>query len=366
MPRAGTGYCYQRRAIWWISISHRGRRVRESSGSKKRADAVRLLKRRLGEIGAGIYAGASEERVLFEDLMQMISDDYEVQQRRATKQLRSTIKRLSTTFAGFRAVDITTDRLTAYMRCQQEAGYSAGTTKKDLAAIKRAFNLAIRAGRLSRKPHIPTISVQNVREGFLTMGEVERVCAEIGPDLAPVVMFAALTGWRKREVTGLTWAQVDFAAGTVHLEARRSKNRQGRTFPFGALPPLQKLLEDQRERTRAVERRTGRIIPWVFHRDGEPIRSLRRGWNAACKRVGLPGAWFHDLRRTAVRNLERAGVSRSVAMKLTGHKTAAVYARYAIADEASLGEGVQKLARLHAGSPEPERAKVVALREAQA
>ena len=54
---------------------------------------------------------------------------------------------------------------------------------------------------------------------------------------------------------------------------------------------------------------------------------------------------MHDLPRTAVRRLERAGASRSVATKLTGHKTESVYRRYAIVAEADLAEGVQKLAR---------------------
>jgi integrase len=86
---------------------------------------------------------------------------------------------------------------------------------------------------------------------------------------------------------------------------------------------------------------------------------MRTGWDSACKRAGVPGAWFHDLRRTAVMHLERAGVPRSVATKLTGHKTEAVYRRYAIADAVALAEGVEKLAKLHAAKPEP--AKVVSL-----
>jgi integrase len=82
----------------------------------------------------------------------------------------------------------------------------------------------------------------------------------------------------------------------------------------------------------------------VFHRNGRPIKSLRRAWKTACEDAGRPGLLRHDLRRSAVRNLERAGISRSVAMKLTGHKTEVVYRRYAIVAEGDLREAGTKLA----------------------
>lgn len=178
-----------------------------------------------------------------------------------------------------------------------------------------------------------------------------------------MVRFAFFTGWRKGEILRLTWAQVDFKGGVVRLEPGTTKNDEGREFPFRALPPLKHRLEDQREKTRAVERVRGEIVPWVFHRDGEEILSIRTTWNGACRRAGLEGLLFHDLRRTAVRNLERACVSRSVAMKLTGHKTESVYRRYAIADTKAQEEGVAQLARLHA-SGEGEERTVVPLQEA--
>lgn len=207
-------------------------------------------------------------------------------------------------------------------------------------------------------PPFPSVKVDNVRTHFLTMADVVAICEHLDEHLGPVVRFAALTGWRKGEIIehgrgpGLRWRNVDFDAGVVRLDPGTTKNEEGRSFPFAALPPLEELLRQQRTSTDAVEKRIGRIVPHVFHRDGDPIRHMRKAWDKAAEAAGRADAWFHDLRRTAVRNLERAGVSRSVAMKLTGHKTESVYRRYAIADEAALREGVEKLARLHESGEE--------------
>lgn len=84
----------------------------------------------------------------------------------------------------------------------------------------------------------------------------------------------------------------------------------------------------------------------MFHPRGQPIKDFYKAWDNACEAAEVPGKIPYDFRRTAVRNLERAGVSRSAAMKLTGHKTESVYRRYAIVSEADLTEGVRKLAAL--------------------
>ena len=110
------------------------------------------------------------------------------------------------------------------------------------------------------------------------------------------------------------------------------------------------MLRTQWERTFSLELTTGQSIPTVFHwNDRGTIKAIHakvfyRRWKEACRLAGVPTRIPHDPRRTAVRNLERAGVPRSVAMKLTGHKTEAVYRRYAIVCEADLTEGLKKLA----------------------
>ncbi|HSM05479.1 MAG TPA: tyrosine-type recombinase/integrase [Longimicrobiales bacterium] len=103
----------------------------------------------------------------------------------------------------------------------------------------------------------------------------------------------------------------------------------------------------------------------VPRHEGRPISSTHyRTWRKVTAEIGLEGSWFHDLRRSAVRRLERAGVSRSVAMKLTGHKTESVYRRYTIADSKALEEGVEKLARFAENAPGGGR-KTLPMRKAR-
>ncbi len=167
----------------------------------------------------------------------------------------------------------------------------------------------------SLAPAFPIIRLDNARKGFFEEAEFRTLLTQLPEYLHAPMMFAYLTGWRlASEVLALTWNQVDLSAGTVRLEPGSTKNREGREFPVVALPELQALLSEQRERTRKLERETGAIIQHVFHRRGDAIRSFRTAWRNACLRSGLVGMLAHDFRRTAVRNLERAGVPRSVAM----------------------------------------------------
>lgn len=368
---AGTGGVYQRGAVFWIRYSVRGRKVRESSGSTKRADAVRLLKRRLGEIGAGRYVGPDAEKVTLVDLRELILTDYRLKGRRSTLRVQEAFRHLSAFFTFARVPDITPDRVDAYITHRLEAkgreeGAAVATVQYELACLRRAFNLAWRAGKVGHVPYVRALAADNARKGFFELGDFEAIEAHLAEWLRPMMRFLYYTGWRSGEARGLTWAGVDFDAGIVRLEPGVTKNRDGREFPFAALPHLAELLREQRERTADVERRVGRIIPWVFHRpskgrgEGNPILGYDDEWDRARRAAGLPGALVHDFRRTAVRNLERAGVSRSVAMKLTGHKTEAVYRRYAITSAADLSEGVAKLAALH-GAPSDSR-RVLPLR----
>ena len=148
--------------------------------------------------------------------------------------------------------------------------------------------------------------------------------------------------------------------GEHGLEPGETKNAEGRQFPLTSA--LRTVLERQRARTLVIEKATRTIIPWLFHRAGHPIKSFRRAWVTACTAAALSGRIPHDFRRTAFRNLERAGVPRSTAIKMVGHKTESIYRRYAIVDEAMLKEGAVKLQTLH--DAQAPAAPVIALTEA--
>jgi integrase len=349
---------------WWLDYSFRGEKHRESSGSTRRTKAVKLLRRRLEEMGRGQLVGPDAEKVTFADLTGMVVSDYQVNGRKSLRRAEDAVNRLTEFFAEARALDVTGDRVTAYIRHRQEARAKPASIRYELAILKRGFTLTLRAGKLAHRPYIPSLEVRNVRTGFFEEPESRAVLAHLPEEVRPVCEFAYLTGWRMGEILPLQWRQVDFKAKTVRLEPGTTKNDEGRVFPFSTFPALEALLRHQRERTEALEKATARIIPWVFHRNGEPIKDFRKAWWNACETAGVPGRWRHDFRRTAVRNLERAGVSRSVAKKHTGHKTESVYRRYAIVSEADLSEGVAKLAALHKDqdrtAAEP---KVVALSE---
>ncbi len=344
--KRGLGRVYLRGRTYWIQYSFRGQKVRESSESEKEQSAIRLLKKRLGEIGRGHLVGPQVERTTFADLEKLIKDDYALNGRRSAARLNSALPHLREYFGMTRAVDITFDRLTAYARERQEGESppAPATVKYELAIMKHAFTLAVKAGRLVLRPPFPTITVDNTRKGFFEEADFRAVCERLPEDLHPLAEFGYLTGWRVEECRSLEWPQVDLEAGWVRLEPGTTKNAEGRAFPLRPFPALESLLKRQRERTDAAEVEHGRIIPWVFHRDGERIGSFRKTWDSACKDAGVPGRLFHDLRRTAVRNLERSGVSRSAAMKLTGHKTESVYRRYAIVAESDLVAAVAKRA----------------------
>ena len=346
MKAKGQGLVYPRGATWWVQYYVRGKRYRETSGSENRADAVRLLKHRIGKAASGKPIGPDVAKTTLVHLTEMLTNEYQANGRQG-RVIKAPIAHLSRYFGkDCRAIEITSDRLTAFITQRQAQGAANATINRSLAALKRAFTLAEQAGKVAHCPYFPMLREDNRRKGFFEHGHYEALIDHLPDYLKPVIQTAYLTGWRiTSEILTRQKHHLDLGAGWLRLDPGETKNREGRMFPL--TPELREVLEHQLERTRALEVATDKIIPWLFHHDGKPIRVFRRAWITACRKVGLPNRIPHDFRRTAVRNLERAGVPRSAAMAMVGHKTEAIYRRYAIADESMLKLGAEKLAALH-------------------
>jgi len=348
MPKRmhGSGSIYKRGKLWWLSYYAEGDHICESAQTKNRKEARRQLQERLGQIAEGRFVGPKADRGTFEQMAEDMLSDYRENQRKSIKDAMRCVSALGRFFGGRKAKSIEPKDLTAYKANRIADGLANGSINRELSALKRMFNLALEHGKIISKPHIGLLEENNVRQGFFEWGDFESVRARLPEYLRGPMTFAYLTGWRERdEVVTLSWSNVDFKAGTIRLEPGTTKNKDGRVIYM--TPEIRSLLEEQREKTLALQRQTEKIIPLVFHNAGQPICNYYKAWHKACREAGQSGKIPHDFRRTAVRNMVRAGIPERVAMQMTGHKTRSVFDRYHIVSEGDLKEAAQKLSEAH-------------------
>lgn len=358
----GMGRVFRRKnsAHWWIEYWYRGRQYRESSGSTREVDARRLLKKRLGETRGNRFVGPGEERVLLSELLDALEVDYRNNGRRSLDTLQYRLARLKKAFPFDRAVDVSEDRIERYKAARLADSAAPATVNRELAALKRAFRLAVQQKRLSTAPTIKLLVEHNVRQGFAEPADIAAVVSRLPRYLRNFTRFGYLCGWRKGELARLEWSDVDRVACRVVLRREHSKNEEPRVLVLTG--DLWKIIEEQ---WAAREYRTPNgqtaLSRYVFHRNGRPLGDFRKAWRDACEVAKATGLLFHDLRRSAIRNMERAGVSQAVAMKVSGHKTPAVYRRYRIVNEEDIREA---LARTQTFIGQSGARTVISLRDA--
>jgi len=227
-----------------------------------------------------------------------------------------------------------------YIEKRLTKGAANASENRELAALKRLLNLGARQTppKVDRVPYIPMLKENNVRKGFFEHGDFLALRKALPDYMQGFVTFAYKTGWRVSEIEGLTWAQVDLANGIARLEVGETKNTEGRTVYLDE--ELQEVFQRQSD---ARKKRT-KITPYVFTNEtgNGPVKDFRGAWATACITAGIGKRLFHDFRRTAVRNMVRAGIPERVAMMVSGHKTRSVFDRYNIVSDTDLRLASQK------------------------
>ena len=335
--RQGTGCLFFAGRTWWLRYYVNGERIAENSRLEDRAEAEALLKRRVAEAAGGLIV-AAPGRATVADLCALVLADHELRGLRDVKTVRWRYEaNVAPLLGAVPAAKLGSGHIHRYVKERRRQGAQDPTINRELSIVRRGYTLALREEPplVARAPYIPKLEEDNVRQGFLEEEAYERLLEELPERLRALFVCGYYTGARLNELRRIEWSQVDFGARLIRLEQRQTKGKKARAIPVYS--EMERWLVRQRESCPEAN-------PFVFHGErNRPVGDHLRGWDEACERAGLAGLIFHDLRRSGVRNMKRAGVQDKVAMEISGHRTRAIFDRYNIVDEGDLGNAVDKV-----------------------
>ena len=248
--------------------------------------------------------------------------------------------KLRVTDAGVPALSLTTDFARHFVSRRREDETGNAAFNRSLACLRRMLNLAKREGKLATVPYIEFQKELAARKGFLERADFNRLIGLLPRHLRPLVTFLYWCGCRISETLQIEWSQVDLDARVIRLEPEQTKGKEARNIP---------LTSELVDMLRQIKPKHGTVF------DGT---NLRKEWMKACAACSLgtltevedrpydpvySGLTLHDLRRSAVRNLRKAGIDEKTAMTISGHKTRSVFERYNIVSTDDVVAAMQKL-----------------------
>ncbi len=391
--RRGDGCLYQKRGVWYLQFYVDGVRKKESLHTTDKGEAERLRRERAVQRDRGEVVAATRT-VTVTDLYKALHTHTVNNARRlhAPRDLEGHWKHLEPTFGKLSATKITTSMIEDYKQRRRAAGAAPATVNRTLATLRRMFSYAMKEHHpplVHVAPHVRMFSEKgNARRGFVEEPAFTRmamvagspaVMAEEGPWLRAFLECAYTYGWRKGELTSLRVRQCMFTAREIRLDSGTTKNGEGRVvYMTDAVHDLLKTLCEGKEpegavfARKSVDKNTGKVVDvpvsdfraawWnlcieagVPGSDGKPSRyecsqcaALMQAHVKKCKCGGLRkyrGLLVHDMRRSAARNMRRAGVAESTIMQAGGWKTRVMFERYNITNSRDQREAMDALAQ---------------------
>ena len=347
--------------VYWQARWYRGGKEYRSKAIPSKQEARDIYTKQKAEAREpayfpALYQAKQAERVTVADLLALVVADYRRQGRKRISDALE-MQRFWVGLAGDRkATTITGSQLTAWADEWIQDGYANSTANRRIEKLLRGYALAKEADLplLLTGPKWKKLKENPARSGWMEWATFAQIREALPAHARVPVTLAFWTGMRMGEITQLRRAQVTFddqkQGMALTLGGDQTKTSQARTIVWTG---------DLYETLTAWEQETARTFPfcrWLCHRSGKPLGTIDTAWKSACIKLGLAtGTWrigywigyrgplLHDFRRTAVRNLDRAGVSRDIAKKITGHKTDSMYTRYNIVSEEDLNHAGAKV-----------------------
>jgi integrase len=346
---------YKRGKYWHIEFEFQGVRYQRSARTENRREAESRERAMRSDVERGVYKlppkkKAIADRLRVRDLLQRLEQNYNMRGKGNTDNLRLFRFLSEAPIADCFADALTDQHITEFIAQLQRQGFRNSTVNNRVQLIRQAYKLA-----KVPAPQIPRLSTQgNARQGFLLRPQFDLLYARLPAYLQDFALFLYVVGWRSGAVKRLEWGDVQ--GNEIQLRAELSKNRKAYRICMNR--ELAELIERRRQERAIATPQGAAICRYIFHRNGKPLGNFREAWVAACAAAGCPGTIPHDMRRSAVRNLVRAKVPRSIAKKWTGHESDTVFERYNIIE----GDDMQEAAELLEQYTQGTRAKVVSIK----
>jgi len=332
-----TAYWYIRYSLGngkekWESVGKVGVVTKTMAQAKLEEKKRQVRRGELDMIGAKIPTLSEFAK----DYLEHIRD---IKQNRSWKSAIHYLNQLKNYFGNKKLSQITSGDIDDYKLARLREVKPA-TVNRELACLSHLLNLAKRNKKFFGENPVAVsrlLPEYNQVERILTPEEEERLLALCNPYLKPILITALNTGMRKSEILTLKWTDVDLDNSVITLEHTNTKSKKTRRIPINSV--MRKLLLEQKLKSGGFE--------FVFlSQDGKPYKrhdSLKGAFERLCKKAGITGLRFHDLRHTAATRMVETGANIVAVNRILGHADLKTTMRYAHPED-SLKDAIEKLA----------------------